>query len=56
MVKRFMEAEKFCIREDDFTRVDDCSRTDSCDCPAYVHDKEIPLELVFTNQEDQFNF
>ena len=51
-----MEAEKFCIREDDFTRVDDCSRTDSCDCPAYVHDKEIPLELVFTNQEDQFNF
>lgn len=24
----------------------DLERADSCDCPAHVHDKELPLELV----------
>lgn len=34
-------------------RSDDvCSVTSSCDCPAHVHDKEIPLELVPQPQED----
>ena len=41
MVKHYIEIEKpFAENE-----VSEVSST-SCDCPAHVHDKEIPLELV----------
>ena len=48
MVKHYIEVEKpFAENE-----VSEVSST-SCDCPAHVHDKEIPLELVEKGEQCQ---
>ena len=50
MVKNYIEIEKpFAENE-----VSEVSIT-SCDCPAHVHDKEIPLELVDKGDQCQQN-
>ena len=48
MVKHYIEIEKP-FAENEASEVS----STSCDCPAHVHDKEIPLELV--DKGDQQN-